>query len=92
MFNRRPSLHRSESNGAPCTQFHRRERPSPLDRAVSTPEGLRAGTLAAVTEPLGTPLGRFCMGVDTGGTFTDAVVYDHNTDSGGRGSQDADQP
>ncbi|WP_423923336.1 hydantoinase/oxoprolinase N-terminal domain-containing protein [Candidatus Poriferisodalis sp.] len=33
-----------------------------------------------MTEPLRTPPGRFCMGVDTGGTFTDAVVYDHNTD------------
>ncbi len=33
-----------------------------------------------MTEPLGTPSGRFCLGIDTGGTFTDAVVYDHGAD------------
>ena len=33
-----------------------------------------------MTAPLRTPPGRFCLGIDTGGTFTDAVVYDHNTD------------
>ena len=41
---------------------------------------MNAGTLAAVTAPLRTPPGRFCLGIDTGGTFTDAVVYDHDTD------------
>jgi N-methylhydantoinase A/oxoprolinase/acetone carboxylase beta subunit len=33
-----------------------------------------------VTAPLRTPPGRFCLGIDTGGTFTDAVVYDHDTE------------
>ena len=33
-----------------------------------------------MTAPLRTPPGRFCLGIDTGGTFTDAVVYDHDTD------------
>ena len=33
-----------------------------------------------MTAPLRTPPGRFCLGIDTGGTFTDAVVYDHATD------------
>jgi len=33
-----------------------------------------------VTAPLRTPPGRFCLGIDTGGTFTDAVVYDHDSD------------
>lgn len=33
-----------------------------------------------MTAPLRTPPGRFCLGIDTGGTFTDAVVYDHGTD------------
>lgn len=33
-----------------------------------------------MTAPLRTPPGRFCLGIDTGGTFTDAVVYDHETE------------
>lgn len=33
-----------------------------------------------MTAPLRTPPGRFCLGIDTGGTFTDAVVYDHDSD------------
>lgn len=33
-----------------------------------------------MTAPLRTPRGRFCLGIDTGGTFTDAVVYDHDSD------------
>lgn len=33
-----------------------------------------------MTAPLRTPPGRFCLGIDTGGTFTDAVVYDHDAD------------
>jgi len=33
-----------------------------------------------VTAPLRTPPGRFCLGIDTGGTFTDAVVCAYGTD------------
>ena len=33
-----------------------------------------------MTEPHPTPHGRFCLGIDTGGTYTDAVVYDHGAD------------
>jgi len=33
-----------------------------------------------VTTPLGPAPGRFCLGIDTGGTFTDAVVYAFGAD------------
>ena len=33
-----------------------------------------------MTTPFRPASGRFCLGIDTGGTFTDAVVYDHGTD------------
>ena len=41
---------------------------------------MMAGTLAGVTGTSGVRSGRFCLGIDTGGTFTDAVVVDHQRD------------
>lgn len=42
-----------------------------------------AGTLSAVTTPFRPASGRYCLGIDTGGTFTDAVVYAEGADGGG---------